>query len=195
MEAKATIENAEGKLDVLVNNAGNGNMFCSCQYNFNTCSADAFMSVDKGTLSEDLSVIRQAFELNFFGTIQTTLAFLPLIRKAQRGYGSVQFVSTGLASNTFQASPNGVLHNLIAYNTSKTALNSYVIALAKKMQEEDTGITVNSVSPGLTRTKLNGFKPGGATPEQAAEILLPYAQLGPEDAATTCTLLPIIKGV
>ena len=190
--AKATIEKAEGKLDVLVNNAG---MYTPPWYSNDyiltrlNVVGNGFMSADKGTLSEDLSVIRQAFDINFYGTIQTTLAFLPLIRKAQKGYGSIQFVSTDMASNGYQASPKGFLHNAVAYNTSKAALNSYVISLAKKLQEEDTGITVNAVTPGFTTTKLNGFAPGGNTTEQAAKILLPYAQLGPEDAATTCMLL------
>lgn len=152
---------------------------------------NGFFGADKGTLSDDLSVIRQAFDLNFYGTVQTTLSFLPLIRKAQKGYGCIQMVSTDMASNGHQASPNSVLHDFVAYNTSKAALNSYTISLARKLQEEDTRITVNAVTPGFTTTKLNGFAPGGKTTEQAAKILLQYAQLGPEDAAVTGRLFPM----
>lgn len=143
------------------------------------------MDVEKGVLSEDLSVIRQGFETNFFGTIQTTVAFLPLVRKAPKGRGVIEFVSTDMASNAHMAGPNSHLHDAVAYNASKAALNSYIIALARKLKDEDTEIKVNSVTPGFTTTKLNGFRAGGATTEAAAQILLPYVLLGPEDSETT----------
>jgi NAD(P)-dependent dehydrogenase (short-subunit alcohol dehydrogenase family) len=189
-KAKEIIEKAEGKLDVLVNNAGKSFRVSSTQLSSDTDIAtigSAFMFEDKGTIVEDLSILRQGFEVNFFGTIQTTVAFLPLIRKAQKGYGVIEFNSTNMASNTHMAGPDIIpqISEKIAYNSSKAALNSYVIALARKLKEEDTGIKVNSVTPGFTTTKLNGFYPGGNTTEAAAQILLPYALLGPEDSETT----------
>lgn len=128
----------------------------------------------------DISVIRDAFEPNFYGMIQTTQAFLPLLRKGS--HPVILLTSTDMASNTFQARPDSSLH-VVAYNTSKAAANSYIIALANELKPE--GIKVNSVTPGFTTTKLNGFAPGGKTPEQAAELLAEWTLLGPEDKDKT----------
>jgi NAD(P)-dependent dehydrogenase (short-subunit alcohol dehydrogenase family) len=81
-----------------------------------------------------------------------------------------------MASNTLMAGPNGFLHEAVAYNTSKAAANSYTIALAHELKAE--GIKVNAVTPGFTTTRLNGFAPGGKTPEQGAQTLAEWALLG-----------------
>ncbi|RDB14679.1 (+)-neomenthol dehydrogenase [Hypsizygus marmoreus] len=152
--AKKTIEEAEGRLDVLVNNAG-----------------AAFMEQDQNATTVSLSVIRQAFEPNFFGLVQTTTTFLPLIRASPQAV--IVTVSTDMASNTIQ-SKSSYLH-VVAYNTSKAAANSYTIALAHELRKE--GIKVNAVTPGFTSSKLNGFREGGKTLRDGAEILLPWALL------------------
>ena len=121
----------------------------------------------------DVSVLREAFEPNLFGLVQTTTTFLPLLRKSPQAV--ILNVTTDMASNARQADPNSALH-FVAYNTSKAAANSYTIALAHELQAE--GIKVNCVTPGFTSTKLNGFQPGGKTAKQGAEILLPWALLG-----------------
>jgi len=63
----------------------------------------------------------------------------------------------------------------LAYNTSKSAANSYTIALAQELKAE--GIKVNAVTPGFTTTKLNHYTPGGKTIKAGAEVLLPWALL------------------
>jgi len=120
----------------------------------------------------DLAIIREAFEPNFFGLIQTTTTLLPLIRAAPNGV--ILNVSTDMASNTLQARPEAGLH-LAAYNTSKAAANSYTIALSHDLRKE--GIKVNAVTPGYTSTKLNSFGEGGKSVRAGAEILLPWALL------------------
>jgi len=158
VSAKDVIEKAEGRLDVLVNNAGM-----------------SYMDQPQNATNVDLSVIRAAFEPNFFGLVQTCTTFLPLIRKSSNGV--VLNVSTDMASNAYQARPDAFLH-VVAYNTSKAAANSYTIALAHELKSE--GIKVNAVTPGFTTTKLNGFSPGGKTAKQGAEVLLPWALLDPD---------------
>ncbi|PPQ67720.1 hypothetical protein CVT25_009326 [Psilocybe cyanescens] len=153
--AKETIEKAEGKLDVLINNAGISKMEAS----------------QKAT-SVEIPVLRDAMETNFFGLVQTTIAFLPLIRKSSQGV--ILNVSSDMASNTFMARPDSALH-VVAYNTSKAAMNSYTIALAYELKDE--GIKVNVVTPGFTTTKLNFHAPGGKTEKEGAESLLPFALL------------------
>lgn len=50
--------------------------------------------------------------------------------------------------------------------------------MAQELKKE--GIKVNAVTPGITSTKLNGFIPGGKTAKEGAEVLLPWALLGPD---------------
>ncbi|KAJ7634394.1 hypothetical protein FB45DRAFT_908757 [Roridomyces roridus] len=156
--AVAKIQKDEGKLHVLVNNAGISEM-------------------DKphSATSPDLAAIRATIDANLFGLIQTTTAFLPLLRASNTPSAPsvILNVTTDMASNGNMASgPNSFLHKCIAYNTSKAAANSYTIALAKELEEE--GMKVNCATPGFTTTKLNGFAPGGKTAEQGAEMLVPW---------------------
>ena len=160
--AKETIEKAEGKLDVLVNNAG-----------------IAKFGSDENALTIDPAIIRDTMETNFFGLIQTCQTFVPLLRKSAGGV--IVNVSTDMASNAFQARPDASLH-VVAYNTSKAAANSYSIALAQGLKSE--GIKVNVVTPGFTSTQLNGFGGGGKTAKEGALSILPLALL--EKDGPTC---------
>ncbi|KAF8158449.1 hypothetical protein B0H34DRAFT_674857 [Crassisporium funariophilum] len=161
--AQEKIAKEEGKLDVLVNNAGISRM-----------------DTGLGAISISLDPIRETMETNFFGLIQTTLAFLPLLHKSTAGPATILNVSTDMASNAYQARPEAQLH-FVAYNTSKAAANSYTIALAHELREE--GIKVNAVTPGFTSTKLNFFAPGGKSIKEGAETLVPFALLE-EDGPT-----------
>ncbi|KAJ2933408.1 hypothetical protein H1R20_g3705, partial [Candolleomyces eurysporus] len=159
--AKETIEKNEGRLDVLVNNAGISEM-----------------DKPQNATNIDVAIVRRTVETNLFGLIQTTTAFIPLLRKSPQAV--ILNVSTDMASNGKQAVPGAGLH-VVAYNTSKAAANSYTIALSQELRAEN--IKVNAVTPGFTTTKLNGHAPGGKTSKDAAEILLPWALLD-KDGAT-----------
>lgn len=153
--AKTTIENAEGHLDVLVNNAGTG-----------------VMNKPQRATDVDVSVVREACEVNLFGLIETTTAFLPLLLKS-KSTPTIVNVSTDMASNSYMASHDlpSFLH-VVAYNTSKAAANSYTISLAHELKGK---AVVIAHTPGFTTTKLNGHKEGGKTPKEAAEGIAIWA--------------------
>ncbi|KAF9262743.1 NAD(P)-binding protein [Marasmius fiardii PR-910] len=164
--ARDVIEKAEGRLDVLVNNAG--------------ISGTEHPQIASEL---DISVVRSVFETNVFGLIQTTTAFIPLLRKAKPGYGNIVQNSMESASFTYQSNGRPGLAPKAAYCTSKAALNMYSVALAKELKKD--GIKVNCVCPGFTTTQLNRFASGGKTPAEGAKPLIEWSLLGPEDDEKT----------
>jgi len=71
------------------------------------------------------------------------------------------------------------------YPASKAALNA--ITLAMMVELESTGIKVNLVSPGFTRTNLNGCE-GTQSLEEGSREVVRVALLGPEGPTGTFTL-------
>jgi NAD(P)-dependent dehydrogenase (short-subunit alcohol dehydrogenase family) len=70
------------------------------------------------------------------------------------------------------------------YPASKTALNAITLAFAIELEPE--GIKVNAVSPGLTKTNLNGYE-GTETVEEGAAEAVRVALLGPDGPTGTFT--------
>ena len=158
--AAATIE-ADGGLDVLVNNAGE----------------QAEMSADGIVGAADLTaeVMRRTFETNVFGTVRVLHAFLPLLRRSAAAV--VVNVSSGLASLTRVATPGSPHYAYpgVAYPASKVAVNMVTLQYAKAFPD----MRINAVEPGFTRTDLNG-NTGTQTVEQGAEIIVRMAMVGPD---------------
>ncbi|TFK40507.1 hypothetical protein BDQ12DRAFT_679555 [Crucibulum laeve] len=151
--AKDLIREAEGKLDVLVNNAG----------------IAQFLNDSAVTMSMDTA--RRIFDTNFFGLVQVTTAFIPLLRASKEGV--ITNVGSELGSNESRAKlENYVWH--AAYSASKAAVNSYTIALARELKKD--GIKANVVSPGFTATKLNNFR-GTQTIHEGTEVVLRWVLL------------------
>ena len=95
---------------------------------------------------------RHTFEVNFFGAISVTKAFLPLLRQST----SARIVNVSSGLGTFGL--NQVLiqpYSHCTYSTSKTALNMYTFQLARDLKE--TKIKVNACTPGLTATELTNY--------------------------------------
>ncbi|KAK1231728.1 hypothetical protein PQX77_005137 [Marasmius sp. AFHP31] len=172
--ARDVIEKAEGRLDVLVNNAGISGM----------------TRPQAPNEEMDVDMLRAVFETNFFGLVQTTKTFLPLIRKAKQGYGNIVQNSFEWGTPSFQATGKGHTE-WTTYAASKSAVHMYSIGLADELKE--VKIRVNCVSPGFTSTALNGFREGGRTPEEGAQVLVNWSLLGPKDDDKTCTLTSSIS--
>lgn len=146
-------------LDVLINNAG------------------VLGGMSQPALSTDISVVKQVFETNFFGVIQTTQAFIDLLRQSPEP--RIVNVTSGLGSLTLHTDPSWKYYAVkgAAYQPSKAALNAYTIMLAYELR--DTPFKVNAVDPGYTATDFNHHSGPGTVPDAAAR-LVKAALLGPD---------------
>ncbi|WP_322104083.1 SDR family oxidoreductase [Paraburkholderia sp. J41] len=158
-DAAATIDAEHGALDILVNNAG------------------IFDFADAPPSKASLEAVRRVIDINFLGTLAVTQAMLPLLRKAHSA--RIVNLSSSLGSLTLNGDPASTYYSqrFIGYNASKAALNMLTVQLHEELR--DTGIAVNSVSPGFVKTDLTGY--GTMTPEEGAKLPVKYALLG-EDA-------------
>ena len=156
--AAATLAKEPDRLDALVNNAG--------------------ISAGWGPPSEDtISSVRSLYEVNVFGAIRATLAFLPLLKAS--GAPRIVMISSSLGSLAWASDFTAPMAhvNLLGYNSSKSALNAVTVAFAKELDPQ--GFKVNAGCPGYTATDLNG-RQGDRTPEQGAAIGVRLATL-PDD--------------
>lgn len=147
------VDRAFGRVDALVNNAA---------IHYDTW---------QNAVDVDLGVVREAWETNVLGAWQTTLAFLPLLRRS--AHPRVVMVSSESGS---LASMGG---GTPAYAVSKAALNALTRTLAGDLRRD--GVLVNAVCPGWTATDMGG-RGGRPVGEGAASIL--WAVDLPDDGPT-----------
>ncbi|PSB12525.1 short-chain dehydrogenase [Pleurocapsa sp. CCALA 161] len=154
---RSYIDKTYGKLDILINNAG--------------------ICLDSGQKSSKVSleVIRQTLETNFIGAVAITQALLPLIRKSKAG--RIVNMSSGRGSLTQHSDPNCHYAKTLAYNSSKTALNSFTVMLAAELK--DTVIKVNSADPDWCRTDM-GTEAATHSAEEGADTPVWLATLSTE---------------
>lgn len=114
--AAETIIAAEGRTDILVNCAG-----------FGISGAVEFTTLESA---------KAQFDVNFFGTVNVTKAFIPYMRK--QGSGRIVNISSvaAVAHIPFQT----------FYSACKAAIDSYTAALANEIKP--FGITVTAIQPG-----------------------------------------------
>ncbi|BCK71605.1 short-chain dehydrogenase [Streptomyces libani subsp. rufus] len=162
------IEAERSRLDVLVNNAG--------------------IVVEWGVAVPEVTAahMRQAFDVNVFGTVAVTQACLPLLRRSPAG--RVVNMSSPLGSLTFLSDPDHPIstRGLLPYSASKAALNAITVVYANALRE--AGIRVNAANPGLVATDLNDRSPfsrGTRTPEEGADVPVQLALLRPDDPTGT----------
>ena len=161
LAARNFIEKDNGKLDILINNAGISG------------------KLPQNASNTPLGDIREAFETNFFGTINVTQTFLPLLRNSESP--RITNVTSGLSSLTLHNDPKWIFYAFkgASYGPSKTALNAYTIALAYELK--DTKFKVNAIDPGFTATDFNQHR-GNGTVEEAAKFIIEHTLLEDEHA-------------
>jgi len=162
LAAAKQVESEQGKLDILINNAGiSGEM-------------------PQSALNTSINDIQNVFDTNFFGVITVTQAFLELLKKSESP--RISNITSGLGSLTLHSDPSWKYYNFKAtsYTTSKAALNAYTIILAYELR--DLPFKVNVIDPGYTATDFNHHS-GPGTVESAAHFIVKHT-FTDEDAPT-----------
>ena len=160
--AAAQIDQAHGKLDVLVNNAG-----IAREWQFKPSQVD-------------LDLVKAIYETNLFGPMAVIQALLPLLLRSSGG--RIVNVSSSLGSLTLTSDTASELSRLqaLGYCSSKSALNAVTVQFANELR--GTPVKINAVCPGYVATDLNGHS-GPRTPEQGARIAIEMAMI-PQDGPT-----------
>ncbi len=167
-----------GRLDVLINNAAISHTGLSPGMTIEEYSKKTRPSV------VSLDEVRTVWETNVFGALAIYQAMLPLMREAP--HARIVNVSSGVGSLTANSDPSFPYRSIFGpvYPASKAALNAMTVAMAIEL--ENTGIKVNAVSPGYTRTALNNYS-GTETVEEGAEEAVRVAMLGRDSPTGTFT--------
>ncbi|MFK3982397.1 SDR family NAD(P)-dependent oxidoreductase [Micromonospora sp. NPDC050397] len=149
-DALATIGSAEGRLDVLVNNAG----------------------VLANEIVDGPTALR-AFDVNAVGIVRVTEAALPLLRKSSNP--TVVTVSSSMGSFWAVTNPDRpeFAMPLALYAASKAAATMLTIQYAKSQP----GIKFNALEPGTTATDMTAAFGVGRSPEESARVVVRLATL------------------
>jgi len=176
-DAAARIRTEFGRLDLLVQNAAISNT------RKGNLSLQEYAQISRAS-NASLDEVRTVWETNVFGVLAVYQAMLPLLRESSDA--RIINVSSAVGSLTSNADPAYPYHPMFGpvYPASKTALNA--ITLAMMIELESTGIKVNLVSPGFTRTNLNGYA-GTQSVEEGSREVVRVALLGPDGPTGTFT--------
>jgi len=151
--AASTVASKFGHLDVLINNAG--------------------IAVDKDSMRETMF---ETYNVNVFGAVQTFETFAPLLEKSENP--RVVFISSNLGSFGKQVNMGAYP----VYRSSKSAINSFVMAYAHTYREK--GWKINACCPGYVATDLNNFRGVGKV-ESGAVNAVRLATLGKDGETGT----------
>ena len=144
------VEREQGRLDLLVNNAG-----------------IALSEITR-------EAIDTMFQTNLHGPVLFTQLCVPLLRKSAAGrvvnVSSAAGQFSFLASDRLKMDPEKLYY---AYPVSKTALNGATVLLANALERD--GIRVNACCPGMVATKLSRMQ--GKSPAEGAALVVSVAKM------------------
>lgn len=150
------IREAEGRLDILINNAG--------------ISGDV-KKVDEVTGAD----VERVYDTNVFGVVRTIHMFVPLLEQSEQPV--IVNVSSGLGSFGMVTNPETQESkvNSLAYCSSKSAVTMLTVQYAKGLPN----MQVNAADPGPTNTDLVGDFSNNSKP--ASQGVVPIVKLATID--------------
>jgi len=156
--ALRSIDERQGRLDVLVNNAG-----------------------VSATGDVNGAIALQVFDTNAIGLIRVTQAALPLLQKSENPV--VVNVSSALGSFWAVTNPERRQFHFpsVIYGASKAAVSMLTVQYAKTYPD----VKFNAVEPGFTATELTPFSGAGQPVEVGAEVIVRMATIGKDGPTGT----------
>lgn len=136
----ATLEQAFGPLDGLVNNAG-------------------IVAPSSRLVDMSLERLRQVFDTNLLGSFLCAREAARRLSKSRGGRGGAIVNLSSAAARL--GSPN----EYVDYASSKGAIDTFTLGLARELGPD--GVRVNAVRPGLIDTEIHA---SGGQPERAAQL-------------------------
>ena len=132
--AQKTVSTTYGRVDVLINNSG--------------------IQENNNPPPPMIESLRRLYEVNVFGAVALTEAFLPLLLKSSSP--RLLFISSGLGSMELASDPNDAWYqvDVTPYRSSKAALNMLMIQYSKNLSKHK--VKVFGVCPGACATNLGG---------------------------------------
>lgn len=151
-----TIQEQEGRLDVLVNNAGISGGY----------KRPADLTVED---------VQNVYNTNVFGIVRMMNTFIPLLEQSEQPV--VVNVSSGLGSFGMVTNPDTQESkvNSLAYCSSKSAVTMLTVQYAKGLPH----MQINAADPGSTNTDLVGDFSNNSKP--ASEGVIPIVKLATID--------------
>ena len=154
LSARHIIEQEQGQLDILINNAGISGI------------------VPQNAMETPVEHYDEVFNVNLYGTIRVTQSFIGLLKKSAEP--RIVNVSTSVGSLSLQSDPDWPAYDYAKYAiyaSSKAAMNMYTVHLAYELR--DTAFKVNAVCPGYTKTDFTNHNGGEVA--VAARRIIKYA--------------------
>ena len=151
-----------GRLDILIQNAAISTTTNEMR------SPEEHVKANRPSIVS-LDEMRAVWDTNVFAVLSVYQAMVPILRATPNS--RIVNVSSGAGSLTLVSDPDSPIRPFFdtTYAASKTALNALTLAMAIELQAEN--IPVNAVSPGYTKTRLNGFAGTDTLEEGAAEAV------------------------
>lgn len=155
--ALGVVAEREGRLDVLVNNAG----------------------ISTADVSGPIAL--KVFDTNAIGLVRVTQAALPLLEQSDNAV--VVNVSSALGSFWAVTNPERRQFHFpsIVYGSSKAAVSMLTVQYAKSFP----AIKFNAVEPGFTATELTPFSGAGQPVEKGAAVIVRMASIGKDGPTGT----------
>lgn len=151
--AAADIRRRDGRLDVLINNAG--------------ISGGRINPAD--VTAEDFE---RVYATNVFGLVRVTHAMLPLLLKSEEPI--IVNVASGMGSHGLVTDKSRIESRFpsVVYSSSKSAVTMLTVQYAKSFPE----IRINAVDPGYTATDFNSNN-GNQTVEEGTDAIVKLAMI------------------